>query len=386
MKVRDLLREGTDKLNKAGIDNAAYDARQLLMRAYGKTSAELLADLDRPLCAGAAGGQEPQNITQCPGDCGARINYDDFILRRAKHIPLQHILGTASFMGLEFRVNSDVLVPRQDTETLVETVLEREKEGGRQRCEERLHVSGKPGQSVRDVEGCGPDRGMNDDESSKTEPGLRVLDLCTGSGCIAIALKRLGGYAHVTASDFSEAALTVARDNARENDADVEFILSDMFESINGSYDVIVSNPPYIASKLIDSLEPEVRDHDPKAALDGGEDGLSFYRIIAKEAKSRLTCGQEDEARQDDFLCEKACRSEDRYKAGGRLYLEIGYDQAEEVTKLLRDNGYADIEVIKDLSGNNRVVACRIVVRSQKELLTSTSSDENYPGSSRRGD
>ena len=118
MKVRDLLREGTDKLNKAGIDNAAYDARQLLMRAYGKTNAELLADLNRELCAGATGGQEPQNITYCPGDCGARIDYDGFIARRAKHVPLQHILGTASFMGLEFRVSKDVLIPRQDTELL----------------------------------------------------------------------------------------------------------------------------------------------------------------------------------------------------------------------------------------------------------------------------
>ena len=309
MKVRDLLREGTDKLNKAGIDNAAYDARQLLMRAYGKTNAELLADLNRELCAGATGGQEPQNITYCPGDCGARIDYDDFIARRAKHVPLQHILGTASFMGLEFRVSKDVLIPRQDTELLVETVLSREKED----CAKNDVAVG----------------------NISAARGLSILDLCTGSGCIAIALKKLGAYSRVAASDYSKEALEMARDNARENGTDISFIYSNMFDAIDETFDIIVSNPPYIPSSDIEGLQPEVRDHDPKVALDGGSDGLHFYRIIAEQAGARLN-------------------------AGGRLYLEIGYDQAEAVSALLKNNGYLDIEVLKDLNDKDRVVACRL--------------------------
>ncbi len=340
MTVRDLLREGTNKLNKAGIENAAYDARQLLMKAYGKTSAELLADMGRALCAGAAGGQEPQNITYCPGDCGARINYDEFITERAKHVPLQHILGTASFMGLEFRVNRDVLIPRQDTELLVETVLEREHSdcgnGAGKYCHtaEESSTSDEHATAKNDkADDFGNIDGTGNEENHcvQTSDKLRVLDLCTGSGCIAISLKRLGGFSYVAASDYSEAALEVARDNARQNDADIHFIHSDMFAAIDETYDVIVSNPPYIPSSDIAELQPEVKDYDPMAALDGGNDGLEFYRIIAEQAGARLN-------------------------AGGRLYLEIGYDQAEAVSSLLRENGYSDIEVLKDLNDKDRVV------------------------------
>ena len=373
MKVRDLLDEGTDKLNKAGIDNAAYDARQLLMRAYGKTSAELLADMDRNLCAGATGGEEPQDIDYCPGDCGARINYDDFIARRAKHVPLQHILGSAWFMGLEFRVNKDVLIPRQDTELLVETVLEREKDNAesvqgrdtaaknaesaqgrnveankaksvavnRKTMPEELPQINNPAadSSAHNVDSVDKEireiSNINAETGSKAAAGLRLLDLCTGSGCIAISLKKLGGYSHVAASDYSEAALSVARDNARANGTDITFIHSDMFADIDETFDVIVSNPPYIPSRDIEELQPEVKDYDPMTALDGGTDGLDFYRIIAEKAGTRL-------------------------KPQGRLYLEIGCDQAEAVSTLLKDNGYCDIEVLKDLNGKDRVVLGRL--------------------------
>ena len=336
MKVRDLLREGTDKLNKAGIDNAAYDARQLLMRAYGKTNAELLADMDRNLCAGASGGEEPQDITFCPGDCGARISYDDFIAKRAKHVPLQHILGSAWFMGLEFRVNKDVLVPRQDTELLVETVLEREKNTVKPGAAD---ISGRAelcGNEENDTEQKNKSAGETDaaDSDKATVSGLRLLDLCTGSGCIAISLKKLGGYSYVAASDYMEAALNAARDNSKANGADIDFIHSDMFASIEGRYDVIVSNPPYIPSKDINELQPEVKDYDPMTALDGGSDGLDFYRIIAEQAGARLN-------------------------PHGRLYLEIGCDQAEDVCSLLKDNGFCNIEVLKDLNDKDRVVLCR---------------------------
>lgn len=293
MKLRDLLAEGTEKLNKAGVDNAGFDARQLLMKAYGKTAAELLAELNRTICTGADGGAEPADREFCPGDCGARISFDEYIERRSKHIPLQHILGTASFMGLDFKVSSDVLIPRQDTETLAETVLGDEK-----------------------------------------DKDIALLDLCTGSGCLAIALKKLGNYKKVTASDISEAALKLANENAALNKAVIEFVHSDMFKSISESFDVIVSNPPYIKTAVIADLDTEVREYDPMSALDGGEDGLDFYRIIAEQGSNVL-------------------------KPGGRIYLEIGYDQGEAVSELLRANGFSGVRVINDLTGKDRVVAAR---------------------------
>lgn len=293
MRVRDILTEGTDKLNKAGIDNAAFDARQLLMRAYGKSSAELLADMNRELCRGASGGSEPADIDVCPGDCSARISFDEYIAKRARRIPLQHILGSASFMGFDFRVNEAVLIPRQDTETLVETVL-----------------------------------------SKENDKSINVLDMCTGSGCIAVSLKLLGDFEGVTAADISAAALDVARDNARRNRADIHFIQSDMFDDVPGSFDVIVSNPPYIPSRDIETLEPEVREHDPVTALDGGEDGLDFYRRIADSSGTAL-------------------------KDGGRLYLEIGFDQGAAVKELLLSHGFEDVTIYRDLAGLDRVAAAR---------------------------
>ena len=294
MKVRDLLREGTEKLKRAGVDNAEYDARQLLNYAYGKTSAEMLAEMDRELCPGATGGTEPTDIKYCPGDCGARITFNLVTARRAAREPLQQILRTAGFMGLDFHVDPSVLIPRQDTETLAATVLQEEK-----------------------------------------DKEISVLDLCTGSGCIAIALKKLGGYREVYASDFSREALRTAKSNARANEAPVSFVESDLFEKIPGSFDVIVSNPPYIPTDVIDTLEPEVRDHDPRIALDGGGDGLEFYRRIIRGAGRMLV-------------------------PGGRIYLEIGWNQAEDVCRLLKEQGAEEIEVIRDLAGQNRAVRGRM--------------------------
>ena len=219
--------------------------------------------------------------------------YMELVGIRASKIPLQHITGSQEFMGLDFKVNSDVLIPRQDTETLAETVLGEE----------------------RDTD-------------------IELLDLCTGSGCLAIALKKLGGYRKVTASDISEAALKLAAENAALNKAGIEFIRSDMFKDIDGSFDVIVSNPPYIETAVIAELDTEVREYDPMSALDGGEDGLDFYRIIAEQGTKVL-------------------------KPGGRIYLEIGYDQGEAVSGLLRANGFSGVRVINDLTGKDRVVAAR---------------------------
>lgn len=210
---------------------------------------------------------------------------------RASHVPLQYITGTQEFMGLEFDVCEDVLIPRQDTEILVEEVLKV----------------------------C----------SNKT-----VLDMCTGSGCIIISLAKLGGLKQASAVDISPAALTVASKNACRHMVNIEFIQSDLFEKVTNEYDIIVSNPPYIPSGDIKSLMPEVKNHEPVIALDGSEDGLSFYKRITALSKMHLN-------------------------KNGYIFFEIGCNQSSEVGKILQDEGFTDINIKKDLSGLDRVVTGR---------------------------
>ena len=264
--------------------------------------------------------------------------YESALKKRAARIPLQQIIGRQEFMGLTFFVNEHVLIPRQDTETLVELVLNEQK-----------------------------------------DKNVSILDMCTGSGCIAVSLKKLGGYASVEGADISEEALKVAKRNSEEilensdvnNDAvssrteqiqnctnltnnqnkqdnseermvsevrtvpqtGVIFRLSDMFSAFSETerFNVIVSNPPYIPSAVIEELEPEVRDHEPRGALDGTADGLYFYRILAEECAKHLT-------------------------PGGHVYFEIGYDQGAAVKELLDIHGFKDTRVIQDLTGKDRVV------------------------------
>lgn len=218
--------------------------------------------------------------------------YGDLVRRRAQRIPLQHLTGTTQFMGLSFMVNEDVLIPRQDTEILVEAALALAPSGG------------------------------------------RVLDLCTGSGCILISLLKLGDALGGCGSDISGKALAAARSNADLNHVDAEFVRSDLFDGIEGTFDLIVSNPPYIPSGRIGCLMPEVRDHEPIAALSGGEDGLEFYRKIVPEALEHL-------------------------QAGGWLLTEIGYDQGNAVRSMFDDARYIETKVIRDLGGNDRVVLGR---------------------------
>lgn len=216
------------------------------------------------------------------------LEYELLLKKRAERVPLQYITGCQEFMGLEFKVNSHVLIPRQDTETLVE-------------------------------------------EAAKVlEPGMEVLDLCTGSGCVIISLlkqKQIAG----TASDISKQALLIAKENARNNQVEVQLIRSDLFQNIMGRYDMIVANPPYIPTETIATLMPEVKNFEPVEALDGGEDGLDFYREIVGKS------GQ--------FL-----------KSNGYLCLEIGHDQGGRVAFLMEENGYRNVRVMKDLAGNDRVV------------------------------
>lgn len=214
--------------------------------------------------------------------------YDSCLEQRKSHVPLQYITGEQEFMGLSFSVDERVLIPRQDTEKLVETVLP--------------YVSGK-----------------------------RVLDLCTGSGCIAVSLAVLGKPEYCVGVDISSGALQLAEKNAKENGARVSFVESDLFSKVSDTFDIIVSNPPYIASDTVKTLMPEVREHEPILALDGGVDGLAFYRRMIGESRSYLS-------------------------EGGMLFLEIGYDQAEEVEHLMREAKYEQIRCKQDYAGLDRVV------------------------------
>ena len=218
--------------------------------------------------------------------------YQIALRKRAEHVPLQYIVGETEFMGLKFKVNSSVLIPRQDTETLVEEALK------------------------------------------VVRPGMRVLDLCTGSGCVIVSILHNVSDVEGYAVDISKQALNVAKENARLNDVPVLFEHSDLFDHVTGTFDVIVSNPPYICTDEIAKLMPEVRDFEPMEALDGKEDGLYFYRVLALECSKHLN-------------------------KGGCVYFEIGYDQAEAVSRILTIAGYREIEVIKDEPGLDRVVKAR---------------------------
>ena len=286
MTLRQLLEEGREELEKAGVADWALDARYLLMAAFDLDLASLLVKQERQILP----GDESEEKIRC---------YRQMIGRRAERIPLQQILGEQEFMGFPFQVNEHVLTPRQDTETLVELVLR-----------------------------------------ERPDPSQSVLDLCTGSGCIALSLARLGGYRRVWASDLSEEALKVAEQNAKglleeleENKAEFRLLKSDLFEGIpkEERFDILTSNPPYIPTEVIEGLEPEVRDHEPRMALDGDEDGLKFYRILAGEAGGFLN-------------------------PGGAIYLEIGWDQGAKVEELLRQAGFQEIRTVKDLAGKDRVV------------------------------
>ena len=250
MTLETLLEEGKEKLEKAGVPDPLLDARFLLLDVFDMNFASFLVKRDCPI----TGTENGINATEADTDTRKKIDkYWELISKREMRIPLQQLTGVQEFMGLEFYVNEHVLIPRQDTETLVELVLNEHK-----------------------------------------EKKISLLDVCTGSGCIAISLAKLGGYADVTALDLSEEALKVAKSNSeRLLDQPVTFIKSDMFSALDPGkqYDVIVSNPPYIPSQVIEGLEPEVKDHEPRMALDGEPDGLKFYRILAEEGKKYLKNG-----------------------------------------------------------------------------------------------
>lgn len=276
-----LLTEGVKVLTEAGIEEATLDARYLLFEVFHTDMTHFLLDRGRGI------SEDDQVLDQVK-------QYRLMIEKRSQRIPLQHITGSREFMGLEFYVNEHVLIPRQDTETLVELIL-------------------------KDYKGRKP----------------VILDMCTGSGCIAISLSKIGGFDGVTAVDLSKEALKVAKRNADVllGPGRITLIESDLFQAIEpkSRFDIIVSNPPYIPTEIIKELQPEVRNFEPMLALDGREDGLFFYRQLVSEGRRFLN-------------------------PGGSIYFEIGYDQAESVSALLEDAGFAEIRVVKDAAGLDRVV------------------------------
>ncbi len=275
-----LLSAGEAALSANHIEESRLDAWYLFSAAFSMDRASYFLHMKEPVPEERALEAE---------------RFLDLIRRRGERIPLQQLLGVQEFMGMEFVVSDAVLIPRQDTETLVERVIE-------------------------DVRG-------------KKNP-LYILDLCTGSGCIGISLACLLDGAKVILSDISPDALLVADENIRRRGCGdrCQAMESDLFSAFSGErFDMIVSNPPYIPSEVIEGLSPEVRDHEPRLALDGDIDGLSFYRRIGKEAPAHLV-------------------------PGGSLYLEIGCEQGAFVSEILKENGFEKIEVIKDLPGKDRVV------------------------------
>lgn len=214
--------------------------------------------------------------------------YKNMIKKRAEHIPLQYLTKEQEFMGLSFLVNEHVLIPRQDTEILVEEVL-------------------------------------------KKADGKRVLDMCTGSGCILISIAKQCSIKEAVGVDISEQALNVAKENGNRHKTEIRWIQSNLFEQVTGEYDIIVSNPPYIETKEIETLMPEVRFHEPMLALDGKEDGFYFYEQIIEKSDLFLT-------------------------KGGFIFFEIGYNQGEKVKELLEKKGYENIQIKQDLAGLDRVV------------------------------
>ena len=279
LTLKQLYKVGTVKLAEEGIEEFSLDAWYLLEYVTGVSKAMYFAEPERAV--------SEENADR----------YIDCIRRRAAHIPLQHITGEQEFMGYPFCVNEHVLIPRQDTEILVEEAI----------------------QVMR--------------------PKMKVLDMCTGSGCIVLSILKMCREKYYMTdlqgigADVSEEALKVARENGRRLGVPVTWIQSDLFAKIpeEEKYDVIVSNPPYIETAVIDTLQEEVRLHDPYIALDGKEDGLYFYRRIISEAGKYL-------------------------KMQGKLMFEIGCDQAEAVKELMKNAGYEQITVKKDLAGLDRVV------------------------------
>lgn len=266
-----LYEYGCLQLKAADIADYKIDARLLLEHVCGTTASDLYTK----------GHDEVAPAKEA--------EYIEKLNLRATHVPLQHITGTQGFMGLDFKVSKDVLIPRPDTEILVECVMK------------------------------------------EVHDGMRILDMCTGSGCILLSLLHYSNDCIGVGADISPKALEIARENAANLGIEAQFVESDLFSNIEGKFDIFVSNPPYIRTCEIEELMPEVKDHDPFIALNGHESGLYFYELIIDGVGEHLN-------------------------RGALVAFEIGCDQGESVSNLMKEKGYLGVEVIKDYGGNDRVV------------------------------
>lgn len=293
MKTRILVKEGEYKLAKAFCMDPKIDAEELFCFLTGLDKVTLFLKAEEEV------------------DPETEAKYMELIKRRAGRIPLQHITGTQEFMGHTFRVNPQVLIPRQDTETLV--------------TEAAKTIQNTPKEKLSLI------------EKLKGNKEWEVLDLCCGSGAVGISLAKIYSNIKVTASDISAEAIAVAEENASNLHTKLKFVQGDMFKPHQDKkFDMIVTNPPYVKTAMISILQEEVKSHEPLSALDGGKDGLDFYRIIVEKAADHL-------------------------KKDGFLLMEIGHDQGEDLRKMLKDSGkYTAAEVIKDLPGKDRVVKCQL--------------------------
>lgn len=274
MTWQEALRQGEEMLTKANVPEAKLNAWYLFSNVLTIEKSDYYLHEDDIM--------EDEKMTQ----------WNILLQKRISRMPLEYIIGETEFMGLPFYVNEHVLIPRQDTECLVEEVLPL--------------VEGKD-----------------------------VLDLCTGSGCIGISLASLTQCRSMCLADLSAEALEVAKENAKRNHVTVSFIQGNMFENISASFDVIVSNPPYIVRAELDELMPEVREYEPRMALDGDEDGLYFYRNIIAQSVNHLN-------------------------NGGWLYFEIGCGQGKSVCELMEEAGFDRLTIKRDLAGLDRIVGGRL--------------------------
>lgn len=280
MTIRECVKKGVCVLKEAGIENASEDAKLLAMHTFNLTYQDFLLNID------VDADKEPID------------RYEGYIRLRSTHYPCQYIIGQQCFMGYDFHVSKDVLIPRPETELLVEQAL----------------------------------------LLSQDLPSCKTLDLCCGSGCIGISYKKkrleLGRDDDVTLVDISDAAIALSKENADGLGVLVQVIQSDLFDKIAGKYDMIISNPPYIRTDEIDTLMEDVREFEPALALDGHADGLYFYVRIIREAREHLN-------------------------DGGMVLFEIGYDQYEDVRQLFVDASFENIHVLKDYAGLDRIVTAR---------------------------
>ena len=275
MKIEELLRYGKEKLEKQKVEDTSIISRILMQYVLKIDRNKLIINKN-------------DNV-----DINKENEYKEYIEKIIKGKPVQYITNNQEFMKLNFYVDENVLIPQPDTEILVEEVI----------------------------------------KSIDIMENIEILDMCTGSGCIGISLAKNIENTKVTLVDISKEAIEIAKKNAIQNGVEnkVTFIQSDMFENVKGKFDIIVSNPPYIKTDIIQTLDKQVQN-EPHIALDGGEDGLDFYKMLINEAHKYL-------------------------KKGGKIFLEIGYDQKQEVESLAKQRKhYKKIETIKDLSQNDRVI------------------------------